>query len=1152
MTDNVSRLFEGLPSWARQAIDERSSAVIAPSPDPLKDEMAWPLLVDAAIVSTFLPKSLAPDVVPANGRRVVESVVLSLAEQTKEARGIRWSLSRDVRQRIVERARQTGDLAPALIRTATHFGDEVSAAMRACLNGPVDPSTLSLPLLEATRIAASMLAGVEGLTLPPVDDLDARIERERLLAQFDRMVGADGKPHANYFVGRQDELLRLRAYVGIVKSASVREAFSRAAQKLVGTLTAWAPLAIIGIGGVGKTTLMAKFMLEHSRTPSLFPFAYIDFDRPSVSARNRSGIIAEMALQVAAQFPQLASNLRQLRSEVSELGRRLERSDEATFNTPLIPYLARFRGIVNEYLEKEEWPFQWARPFLLVFDTFEVVQYSGDDESGLSEFVQLLSEDGTWKRLRVVISGRKPIANFRPAPEELELQGLDFEAAVELLMHSAAGAGKPISSEDAGRLVGAIAAADPNSKVNFKPQRLRVIGNLFADAEYSTGKEVVSSIVKDLSGTVMGGGAVMRAFIDAILIRRTLGNVSDVRVRALADPGLVVRMIRADVIQHVMVPGTPKPGTLSSDNPDPATYEPWSVSADEARDIFAAFQSEITLVDQAEEGVLRHRADVREDMLPVIRFGRPRRFAALHRLAYEYFRGIADSNPRDEAAAAEAVYHGLWSGAPLPEVDKYWLTQASFQARINPNEFDRGSLADIYLRAKVGTGRQLDASEVAQLPPAIAIGWLQEAVDELLLDRQPEVTLGAVRQVAGNDFVALNDRPSVAATVARLLFRNGDWGDAVFLSRRQLKHRSSEGEPAISLFRTFASVVGRSALPLNEEVATVARLAKEIASPFARVEALAHVWLGSQTGPRPGAAGILSDLREAAHAVPRSIWTRELRCLRLGLLALPDLPLELLQIYLQSTERLPHDVRAVAMLHELFIAAYGSSDVRPKAMADIEWMLESERAPLERFVDVDRCWRADRATFLRAIAERRELWPTMRWLIAFQHFDWVTPLGNAISRLSAHDSSAAVILRKIDVPISRTWLLADGRVDGVALTQTAAENGVIRDVAKLLSGQQTRPDLTLYAADAFGIADALLRWHASIVTLLQTESRGQQVKKSRDERVGDWAKEHLVDNAWEMGPHNWERCLWDLGEPDGQPNELAYEEVNGRRRLKYQ
>jgi hypothetical protein len=48
------------------------------------------------------------------------------------------------------------------------------------------------------------------------------------------------------------------------------------------------------------------------------------------------------------------------------------------------------------------------------------------------------------------------------------------------------------------------------------------------------------------------------------------------------------------------------------------------------------------------------------------------------------------------------------------------------------------------------------------------------------------------------------------------------------------------------------------------------------------------------------------------------------------------------------------------------------------------------------------------------------------------------------------------------------------------------------------------------------------------------------------ELVEEWAEKHGV-NPWDMGPKNWERCVFDLGY-GGRKNELVWE--NGK--LKYQ
>jgi hypothetical protein len=50
-------------------------------------------------------------------------------------------------------------------------------------------------------------------------------------------------------------------------------------------------------------------------------------------------------------------------------------------------------------------------------------------------------------------------------------------------------------------------------------------------------------------------------------------------------------------------------------------------------------------------------------------------------------------------------------------------------------------------------------------------------------------------------------------------------------------------------------------------------------------------------------------------------------------------------------------------------------------------------------------------------------------------------------------------------------------------------------------------------------------------------------------RVIQWASEHKARNAWDMGPRNFERCLFDLSLHGGVYRELTY---NADGYLKYQ
>ena len=175
------------------------------------------------------------------------------------------------------------------------------------------------------------------------------------------------------FFGRKTELLSLADHA---TSESVLGNVTRLAARAVGSdqpvMTVW------GVGGVGKTTLISKFMLQHAEVAQQrrrFPYAYIDFDRAIVSARDRAGLLVEICSQVMSQFGDLATELQQLKNRLEDVARKMASRPEGASISLLRPCAYEFRTILDRYLSARESRFGIAVPFLIVFDTFEIVQY---------------------------------------------------------------------------------------------------------------------------------------------------------------------------------------------------------------------------------------------------------------------------------------------------------------------------------------------------------------------------------------------------------------------------------------------------------------------------------------------------------------------------------------------------------------------------------------------------------------------------------------------------------------------------------------------------------------------------------------------------------------------------------------------------------
>ncbi|HEY9432484.1 MAG TPA: ATP-binding protein, partial [Blastocatellia bacterium] len=824
MNDSIDPNLESLPGWALSALEAALSPPPSKSALDHRGTAAWPLMMDAAVISDFLPRDLAHDAgVVEENRAEVEKIVLGFAETSYGPDGVRWSLRQPTRAEVLEAASQTADLEQAITRTASRFNDPISKALRECLTtGPSDSVTSTPNSLEATRVAVALLSGVSWVKLPKLEDLDQEIQLRRLMKPFERMIGRDtndtGSNMADRFFGRGEEMERLRDYVGVIPADSIIGSMKRGLNWVSRTIKGRAPMMVWGVGGVGKTTLISKFMLEHANAAaSRFPFAYLDFDRATISARRRLGLLAEMCLQTGAQFEELSEPLANLRSRALTLARKLESKQEFEWQTYVTPFTLEFRKLIDDHLNMLETRLEWARPFLLVFDTFEVVQYAQDDVLGLEEFIHGFSkqgENGAWPRLRLIISGRKNVTNFMGTVEDLPLGALDPEGSAKMMLAIARDGDKSISRADAKRLISALAKATGERNGGVQPLRLRLIGEVF-QKEQENGPSIVRSLVKELKQPLTSDGLAAQALIDGILIRRVLSHVGDPRVKALADPGLVVRFITPDVIKEVMTPGAPNPSAGEPKDADANTAEPWIIDQTEAKSIFDAFSKDVSLVEVEEAG-LRHRPDVRRQMLPLIRARRPKQFEALNRLAFDYFSAKAERDEKDLVSAAEAVYHGLWLNEPLSKLNRLWRNSPIFDPRIDPEEFDEGGPANIFLRAKARAA--LTSNEVSGLPRGVALDWLDTRNADLLEDHRIEEAIGAIRTAAGDSYEALDDRIGTAAVLARLLYRTGSWNDAVQLALRHLKpvydakleklSGTDEKEALLSLLRTWATIVG--------------------------------------------------------------------------------------------------------------------------------------------------------------------------------------------------------------------------------------------------------------------------------------------------------------------------------------------------------
>ncbi|GAA3388227.1 trypsin-like peptidase domain-containing protein [Streptomyces roseoviridis] len=488
-------------------------------------------------------------------------------------------------------------------------------------------------LLQAV-LWLEQVPGTAGL-LPSSADIQRRLERARLLQPLRRLVRVT-------FHGRSRELDALRAYIALP------------------TEPAEPPVLLHGIGGIGKSTLLARFLLDGLReaAPDGFPFAYVDFERPTLSLHEPATVIAEAARQLGVQYPGHRAAFDALadrcgRTAAVQRGER-DRIDElsrlsATRATMGRDYSAGFHArasAVEQELARElavlvteavgTPPGRMEPPLVIALDSFEEAQYRGSPVLSRMWAVWTALR-AAYPRLRFVVAGRAPIDHPARvlAPRTMELTELDEEASVDLLMSCG------VDDEPVARVL--------YGHVGGHPLSLK----LAARTALTLGEDSDSlgGLLHDLTSRRRLRGSVDRMLIQGTLYERILHHIADPDVRALAQAGLALRVITPELVREVLA------GPAGVTVAQPA----------EAGRLFGLLTSRLDLMESAGPRAIRHRPDLRSIMLRLSDAARTDLMRAVDRRAVAYYAA------RDSVAdRAEEIYHRLRLGENPRTVEARW------------------------------------------------------------------------------------------------------------------------------------------------------------------------------------------------------------------------------------------------------------------------------------------------------------------------------------------------------------------------------------------------------------------------------------------------------------------------------------------------
>ncbi|MDQ7802717.1 AAA family ATPase [Amycolatopsis sp. A133] len=636
----------------------------------------------AALLSVFEPSQLR---IPEQGSVPGAELHLVADATSVSGRGaVRWKLRSEVRTAALRSFRDADEAMAYLEANIDQAAARSTArfALDYLRHEPPNLRGLDSEDLARVRKAVRWLRNVDGTdVLPDLDEVEQLLDRSRL---FDPLRFLVSLP----FAGRKRELAVLEDHFGLAPT-TLRGKVSRAGRALRAAEPTVEqpgyPLVVHGPGGIGKSTLLARCLIDHLTGPHAksFPFIYVDSERATISLDEPMTLVAEMARQLAVQYPDAAGRFTDLSDQARDLAREqhdLEQDVEALREVPTAGVIRRnrrselhatARGLDRRMMLRlggvlRDVAGDGTPPFVVVLDSFEEAQYRGSPVLDRM-WVMLTALHQAYPRTRVAVAGRAPIGHPAYSAEQMptiELGELDPPSALRFLRD---------------RDVPEPLAREIIKRVGRSPLSLRLAAKVAAvdvDDRWLAGvPSKHRRFWTDVDDMLIRG----------ILYDRILSHIKDPDVRMLAYPGLALRWITPELIRFVLAPST---GV--------------AVDADEAERLFDAFAAELDLVETAPSGELVHRPDVRKVMLRLLAADWERLLREVEQRAIDFH--AASDDPRDRA---EELYHRLRLGGQQAEIQARWTVEAAARLKDSHNELP--------VRSAQLLSRLLDATEGVEL-----------------------------------------------------------------------------------------------------------------------------------------------------------------------------------------------------------------------------------------------------------------------------------------------------------------------------------------------------------------------------------------------------------------------------------------------------
>lgn len=361
------------------------------------------------------------------------------------------------------------------------------------------------------------------------------------------------------------------------------------------------PVLLTGIGGVGKSALLAA-LIKGWRNGAQDPHCVVlDFDRPRLASGGPVQFMREFLRQLRTEVELqggLSDDAKKLVLEGLEKvreslpsGRSGEqvRDFEHQYGMMLSTTFHHFDGDRMQPLREH--------PIALILDSFEAVDRRGGEAVKLICKIENDLRQNGLHRLRTVVSGRaEPVAE----PDLSELFG-GVRRRIHLKGLGDVSGGRFLEMRDeAGVFEGRRDLREAASKaLHGHPLAIIVL------ARYARNNP---DRVEELIGELERNADFGAEFAQVFLFTRILERIDNKVLRSLAHPGLVLRLVTDDLIRLVLA--------------EPCLGE--AIDIDRAKALYTDLSETYWLVEEAPElTALRHRPDLRRQMLPAL-FAKPR------------------------------------------------------------------------------------------------------------------------------------------------------------------------------------------------------------------------------------------------------------------------------------------------------------------------------------------------------------------------------------------------------------------------------------------------------------------------------------------------------------------------------------------------